>query len=120
MPVPWLRDLEDALWALLPAHEEPFLWDGEVYVCERALEEHDGEVFFVEHWRDPTTRGLVKAWRERLITGAWVGLPPALQASTVQQLVLGIAGLRPRTRPRPRADTFNPGRFATHMAPRDR
>lgn len=110
--VPWLADLEDALWRRLPATDPAFPWDGTTYVCERQLQEMTpSNVYFVEIWRDRRTLKAVHTWRTPLDVGAWAGLTPPLQQAVLAMLVDGIARVRPVKAPRVEPEYFTPSHY---------
>src|SRR5262245_52781955 len=116
MAVAWLADLEDALFAQLPQTDPAFVWEGETYLCERALEDRNGAITLVEVWRDQRTERAVMTWRVPIDPGAWIGASPQLQATAIVTLLLCLDQMRPRKRVFTREDAFVPSRFG--IAPR--
>jgi hypothetical protein len=111
MSIPWLADLEAALWEYLPQVDEAFVWQERRYLCERDLHERAGAVYFVERWRDPRTQALLHTWRLPLNPGAWVGLDTAHQARMIALLCASIAQARPQHQEHPAPAPLVPSRF---------
>ena len=111
MAVPWLADLEDALFAALPAHEDRFVWHDTTYQCERRLEERGTTVAFVETWCDVRSGAPRYTWRLPINPGAWVGLDAPHQARSIALLCDSIARARPRPQGRTAPEAFVPSRF---------
>ena len=111
MAVPWLADLEDALFAQLPAHEDRFVWEATTYTCDRSLEERGTDVFFVETWGEAHSGAPRHTWRLQLNPGAWVGAVAPQQASAIARLCTSIAQARPRQQVRTPPPALVPSRF---------
>lgn len=113
MAVPWLAELEVALFAALPAHEDRFVWQDTPYQCDRHLEERGTTVSFVETWGDVRSGAPRYTWRLPINPGAWVGLSAPLQAQVIAQLCASIAQARPTHQVREQPQPFVPSRFGT-------
>ena len=98
-PPPWLLRLRQALFATpgWAQEDDHFLWEGETYVCQRALIDDGRHIQWRETWLEPRTLQAVKTWRCALDTPSWVGpIPELVFQQQLASLLRALEQARPR------------------------